>query len=333
MIDLILDWARNAWAEWFGIGPVGLTTAVLAGGPAHRNRFALFVFDHRDRSPRAFIKTALDATERGFVEGEAAAVRSLENLELPGLAAVAPKLLGNLAIGDAYAAAYRTMAGKRLVVPEMIGRVGIVGRRSMARFWEMTSDFGIRLAASTYGANDYDERALGERVEMFLSWFKVEGRIRRELDGFRQALERETIRWHPSWQHGDLAVGNVLLRHGDLQLVDWEAAGNDYEPWFDLTTAPAATVILACRQTGRPPAIVALPVLSDKGWTGTAMSGVLRKRWTHPFPIGWAVTLTTMHMALRRAAENRAMPSDYVGLVSLLAADSAIRSAASWAVP
>ena len=332
MIDDLLTWARESWRAWFGRPATFLSPAVLAGGPAHQQRFALFLFEGTKSHPDVFVKVSLDEKERKHVEAETTAIESLRGISLPLLNAQLPRSFGRHEIGSTFAAAYGVLAGRRINVPPLLGHVGRGGQKSMTRFWGATSEFGMKLAAMTPRSDDLgDERQLGERVGAFLATFEVDSGTRRNLEAFQRNLERERISWSPVWQHGDLAVGNVLLDGNGFRFLDWEAARDDYEPWFDLTTAPPAAVVLGCRQTGQTPGQVAPVVLSRTAWAGASMSREIEKHWNQSFPIGWAILLTTMRMALRRSNEGRTMHSEYSSLVAQLAADPHIRTDASWA--
>ena len=108
-------------------------------------------------------------------------------------------------------------------------------------------------------------------------------------------------------------------------MIDWEAASDQYEPWFDLTTAPAAPDVLAHRQTGGPFQEVAERVLAPTHWTGAEMRTAIEARWDFPLPAAWGITLSTMRLALRHATKGSAMPNQYADLVRLASADTAVR--------
>jgi aminoglycoside phosphotransferase (APT) family kinase protein len=329
VIGPLLDWVGRSWTAWFGDSPGPLHTGLLAGGPAHRARVSVFVFNRSERNPRIFVKVALSAREGRYVAEEFGAVQTLAS-HGGEVASLVPMPLGTTAEGDWLAAAYEVVPGRRLVVPQLNRRIGPIGRRELSRFWDEAAHVGVGLAAAGTAANR-DESALGGIVDKFRSGVEIESRARADVDAFRFALERERVRWTPTWQHGDVAVGNVLVHRGKLRLVDWEAARSDYEPWFDLATAPVAAVILARRQTGQSVTEAATTVLSEDGWVGSTLATTVRRNWIWDLPIGWAVALVSMRMANRRMAEDRAMPSDYVDLALALITDRSLRTKTEWA--
>ena len=329
MIPSMLDWLARSWVDWFGDVPGELHTGFLAGGPAHRSRVSAFVFNRSEREPRLFVKVALSARESRYVRDEFRAVEALTG-HSSEVSKLPPSPLGVMADEGWLAAAYEVVPGRRLLVPQLHGRIGPIGRRELSRFWNGAARVGTDLAAVENGAHR-DERALGEVVAEFGRLYDVAGREAAHLRAFRARLERERVRWNPSWQHGDVAVGNVLIDNGELRLVDWEAASPDYEPWFDLATAPVAAAILASRQTGCPVMEAVTSVLPEESWVGRNLTSTMRRYWRWEIPIGWAVALTCMRMAIRRSAQGRTMASDYGTLAMSLIADRSVFARVEWA--
>ncbi len=225
--------------------------------------------------------------------------------------------------------------GRRLLVPYLAAPANPLSRRLMGRFFRRAFEWSARLAEATRHPVARDERALGELIERFKGAAALPSpKAGDRIDSFRRAVEQSRIRWHPVWQHGDLAVGNVLLRRRTLQCLDWEHAIPRGEPWFDMAQAPGATSRLAHRQSiGRSAREAALSVLAPGHWVGERLQKELQRVWLHPLPLGWAVAVTTMATALRQREDRRMGADDWTDFAATLVVDDEVRSAIPWLVP
>lgn len=335
MIDRLERHARDGWHTWFGRPAPDLEMVLGSGGPAHPARAAVFVFPTSSSRPRLVMKIAFSELEGGFIQHEFTALSTIRPLLPPDLLPTMPQALDLIVESDFTVLSVTALDGRRLLVPYLAAPANPLSRRLMGQFFRRSFEWSSRLAEATRHPEDRDERALGAVIERFKGRAAAPSRKAGDrLDSFRRAIEQSRIRWHPVWQHGDLAVGNVLLRQRTLQCLDWEHAIPQGEPWFDAAQAPAATSRLARRQSiARSAREAALSVLAPGHWVGDRLQEELRHVWHHPLPLGWAVAVTAMATALRQQEDRRMGADDWADFAAALVVDDEVRSAIPWLVP
>lgn len=330
-----LDWVLSEWTGWFSEAPpASLCPVFLAGGPAHRTRASMFLFENAKPVPRVVIKIAFTGAEAGHLRGELNALRAVRLVLPADLADTIPRALGLTDLHGRTLLATEAMAGKRLLVPYLDHRPYFSGRRLLRRYHVQSFAWTRRLADSTARSHHTaDEGMLEELVERFLATNALSSTRAQEVRAFGRAVGRSQIRWFPAWQHGDLSVGNVLRHRGGLRFLDWEHASADSPPWLDVSYAPVAALLLALAQ-GAAGSLseVATRVLA-RGWVRTILEYELGRVWTYPLPLEWAVTLTAMSVGLRQAAEGRQGGDEWTSFALAALTEREFRDELDWLSP
>jgi hypothetical protein len=336
MLDLLMARASEEWARWFpGEHDPGFSPMMLAGGPAHRDRISILLFPEGAASPRVIMKIGFTSREGEFLASEFAAMDQVWPRLPVSLQDSVPRALDLYRTDGTTAMAAGVLTGNRLLVPGLTGDIPPKAREIMDSFFRRSFGFARALADATTSPMPSDSAALAKLPNEFAERFLGDDPefASRVLD-FGRAISGTPIVWYPAWQHQDVAVGNVLDDDGILRFVDWEHAGGDCVPWFDIAFAPVVTSHLA-RRVDRIPSVgdAALGVLG----TETAIGGVLRERmeevWDYPLPLSWAVTLTAMEGAMRRLDDGREGSPEWVELVRLILCDQVFRARVSWMAP
>jgi hypothetical protein len=334
VITELTEYAREHWAGWFGSSPEEISIALGSGGPAHRTRAAVFLFEGRRRRPSVVMKIAFTELESSFLRHEHDALTRVRPL-LPGaMPSSVPPALGLAVIEGNTVLSMGAVAGRRLLVPNLGGSGGRLARSLLSDFFRKSFDWSKKLAQATRSPILLDGSHLAEIVDRFASLPLDSPGLDERLPGFRRAVEESGIQWSTSWQHADLAVGNVLIHRGELRLLDWEHADQQSQPWFDIAQSPGATARLAKRQSGLGSSrAAALAALGGSGWAGEVLRAEMEGTWDHPLPMGWAIALSSMATAIRQRDDARMGAEDWMELSAALIADDELRAALPWMVP
>ena len=326
--------AAERWPAWFGRDAErGLQPIALAGGPAHQRRAIVFLLESGERRPAAALKIAFTPQEEEYLEAEFRALSDVWPSLPPGMRATVPRALGLDRVDGRLVLATEVLEGRRLLVPYVTGRGSIRSKRLVTAFFAGAFSWSNELAGAT-PAGEADESDLLEMVEGFLALYSIDGGASRELRAFSRALGRERIRWTRSWQHRDVAVGNVVTHRGSLRFLDWEHASSSSEPWFDVAYAPGALAFLGHRQSAFPSVReAAVSVLGMDAWAGGILRREMEQAWRHPLPLAWAVALVVMSTAVRRRRRGRGGWTSWGELALCLMADRDFRRAAAWLAP
>jgi hypothetical protein len=336
MLDLLMARAGDEWPRWFpGEATPGLFPMLLAGGPAHRDRISVLIFPDGASAPRVIMKIGFTPREGEFLTSEFGAMDQLWPQLPDDLRSSMPRALDLHRIEGVTALAAGVVTGNRLLVPGLTGDVPPRARDIMDSFFRRSFRFARALADATSSPSPRDSGPLADVAGEFARRFLADQPdFQSQVQDFAGAIQATSIEWHPAWQHQDVAVGNVLEDGEDLRFVDWEHAGGDCVPWFDIAFAPVVTSHLA-RRVDRIPSVetAALGVLGGE----TAIGAVLRERmeeiWDYPLPLSWGVTLTAMEGAMRRLDDGREGSPEWVELVRLMMCDETFRSKVDWLVP
>jgi hypothetical protein len=331
----VLAYAERMWPEWFPRKPAGgLEPIVLAGGPAHHPRAAVFVFPAGESKPSVVMKVAFTRAEAAFLEQEFRALSEVRRAAAGPILGTFPAPLGFEDSGRPVILALRAVEGRRLLVPNVTRRGSPSTRRLMRDFLARSFDWSRRLAGASEPGPPEGQEKLEDLVERFVSVHEVTGPARSRLQSFGRAIGRNRVRWTAGWQHRDVSVGNVLVHRGTLRLVDWEHAGPGCEPWFDTAYAPGAAVMLAKHQGQRTSVrAAALTALNRRHWLGAVMAREMENAWHYPLPLPWAVALTIMSTALRRERDGRVGWADWVDLALWMFSDVEARDEVGWLCP
>ena len=336
MLDLLMARAVDEWPRWFpGETTPGLSPMLLSGGPAHRDRISVLIFPDDARAPRVIMKIGFTPREGEFLTSEFEAMDQLWPQLPADLQTSMPRALDLYQNEGSTAMAAGVVTGNRLLVPGLTGDVPPKAREIMDSFFRRSFLFARALAEATRSPSPRDSGPLAGIAEEFADSFLADepdfqGRVR----DFGAAIEATEIEWHPAWQHQDVAVGNVLEDGENLRFVDWEHAGGDCVPWFDIAFAPVVTSHLA-RRVDRIPSVetAALGVLGGETAIGSVLRERMEKIWDYPLPLSWGVTLTAMEGAMRRLDDGREGSPEWVELVRLMMCDETFRSKVEWLVP
>jgi hypothetical protein len=319
---------------WFDRGHEDLGIAIGSGGPAHRTRAAVFVFDDHRRSPSVVMKIAFTELEAGFLRHEHAALAELRP-QLPApMRRSMPRALGIAVIDGNTVLSMEALPGKRLLVPNLGGTGGPLPRKLLGDFYRKSFEWSRALAAATSSDKKLDGSALADLVDRYVALGPLAGPAADRAASFRRSVDASGIEWSHSWQHADLAVGNVLIHRGELRLLDREHASAESQPWFDLAQSPGATARLAKRQTGAGSSRdAAMRALGRSGWAGGLLRMEMERVWDDRMPLGWAVALASMATAIRQADDARMGAEDWSELTAALLADDELRAEVPWMVP
>jgi hypothetical protein len=331
----IVRYATERWPDWFGTdGARSVEQIVMAGGRAARRRAIVFLMSTTESRPAVAIKIAFTPREEDFLEAEFAALSDLRPSLPPGLRATVPEALGLDRVGGHLMLFTHVLEGRRLLVPHLTRRASLVSKRLIRAFLARSFSWSNELAQTTGQAEQADEAELQDVIDRFLALYPIGGGAQRDIRAFARALGRERIRWSPSWQHRDVAVGNVLNHKGTLRVLDWEHASARTEPWFDIAYAPGALTLLAQQQDAfHSVRHAALAVLGRDAWAGGVLRGEMERVWHHPLPLSWAVALVVMNTAVRSRGHGRNGWASWGELAMCLLADRELRQTAGWLVP
>jgi hypothetical protein len=334
VIGALTEYAEEQWGVWFERGHEQLAIAIGSGGPAHRTRAAVFVFDGHRRRPSVVMKIAFTKLEAGFLRYEHGALAELRPQLPVEMRRSMPRALGIAEIDGNTVFSMEALPGKRLLVPNLGGAGGSLPRKLLGDFYRKSFEWSHDLAIATSSRRRLDGSALADIVDRYMRLAPESGPTADRLAGFRSAVEASGAEWSPSWQHADLAVGNVLIDRGELRLLDWEHASAESQPWFDLAQSPGATARLARRQTGAGSSReAAMRALGRQGWAGEVLRAEMERIWDDRMPLGWAVALASMATAIRQADDARMGAEDWTELTAALFADDELRSELPWMVP
>lgn len=332
----VVRWISDDWLDWFPneTAVPSLRWVIQAGGPAHRGRGSYYVFAGREPTPRLIVKVGSSERERRFVAAEHGAMSAVRKVVAKELEATIPVPLGIEHWPNRTAMATLMMPGRRLLVPFLPGPGSTWAARLFRRYTAGCFRWARRLAASGSGESA-DEASLAEVAERFAADPDVPSPTAEAARSFGGALTRARVRWEPTWQHGDVSVGNLLMHRRRLRFLDWEHASPTYPPWLDIAFSPAAALVLAWRQQPSGSfADMAGRILARNHWVGSVLASEMDAAWRgFPLPITWAVTLTAMETALRQGGEDRHGKAFWSDFVSTTLTDDVFRRQVGWLSP
>ena len=334
MIEELTGYARENWLSWFGHSPGSVGIAIGSGGPAHRTRAAVFVFEDRRTRPSVVMKIAFTELEAGFLRHEHDALTEIRPLLPEPMRPTVPRALGLAEIESNTVLTMEALAGRRLLVPDLNGSGGALPRSLMGDFYRKSFSWSHDLAVATTSGESLNGSDLAAIVDRYLGLVSHSAETGERLKSFRDAVAESGIGWSTSWQHADLAVGNVLMHRGELRLLDWEHASDRSQPWFDLAQSVGATARLAKRQSGAASARdAAMSAIGRSGWAGDVLRAELERAWDNRIPLGWVIALSSMATAIRQADDSRMGAEDWTEFAAALVADNELRSELPWMVP
>jgi hypothetical protein len=176
--------------------------------------------------------------------------------------------------------------GAQPVVPPLLGRPDRFAVDSLDCYLVAALTFGRDLARATSA----DGHGAADSLDEFSRLYGGSA-----LDGLRE--HSGTRR---SWQHGDLAPGNVLLSRSGAQLIDWEHASPAHYPWHDAAYLALVLSLIAAYQTGSSVSVAFDALYREDSWGGKLVRERIAEYWDSAAPIGKAITITAVDVAIRR---------------------------------
>lgn len=294
MTEWIEDFAMRHWREWTGRSPRRLTSAILTSSRHRHQRFTLILADGL-RRPEVVAKVSADPQHSVSIRREFSALRAAER-ELPERFTNQMPRAFHLAEESAGTALFcSAMPGKRLLVPPLLARPD--------RRWQR--EFADVIAAVLRWTAELSRLTRTSRAD-------TSGIIRDSIGRFPEfgsdisALAR--IEAPHSWQHGDVAVGNILKTRQDLGLIDWEHASPTSLPWHDRAYVVLATGLLAAHQAGVDPVTGFDALYAPDSWCGDLVRLCLEDTWDQSVEVAPAVHLTALSLAAHRTDAQGAWP-------------------------
>lgn len=325
------SWVSAHWASW-SQGRRGLTYRCALKG-TRQDRMTLFYFARESRSPDLVVKIAGDVGERVPAQAEFRALTQVRSALRLDAFDLAPEALG-LHRGQRYSAVALTpVPGRRIALPLLTRRSpSVLERRATLAYFRMADTVSRQLGTSL--SSSLQARPLGalsDQLASFRSLGSVSDQARERLSALEQRVATATGQYTPSWQHGDVAPGNLLVSRSGPRLIDWEAAGPHHQPWFDAAYSWLTIARLTQRQGSDWSASRALAHLhGEEGWLGRRLARETQRGWDHELPHRWAATFVAVELALTYGQAGQAAWSPYV---EAMLTDDSVRSRCTWMVP
>lgn len=295
-------------------------------------RATLAYFADTGSKPALIVKVCGRSQDRDPARSEYEALSAVE--ETTGLLGgrLHPRPFGCLTTPGFSAVSMEALDGRRL---ELVG-LSRPGSRwlSRRRFSSYVSDTR-RIVRTMASHDDGDARRDGLRLA-------TAGRRLLEADVLRiktqdlleeqvARLEKSSAAWRPTWQHGDLAPGNILRTGQGLRLIDWEDARPDRFPWHDLCYVPLTVCRLIEREAVRwPPPRAVVHALATDRWSGAILRRALTDEWTFDLSIEDGLLTTLIDLTERTLACGRV--SLWAHYLDAILTDAEVRRRCAWLV-
>ena len=279
--------AAEHWQEWTHRCPRGLRTAIIAP-THHRSEKLTLLFADGLGPPRVVVKVGQSrwAVDR-IVDEHNALLRARKELP-PSISARAPAPLDLVSMKNGSKALFTTaLRGRLPVFPHLLSATDRAGKASVERY----------LTALVRWAADIDEathKNAGHQPDPALAYLE---RFPEDQNAERLANVAGDER---SWQHGDPALGNVLLTRHDFAIIDWEYASPDKLPWHDLAYLVLQMALNAAHQSELPPVEALCALYRPGSWCGDLVHRCISESWRYPVGISEGVALTAMTLAVER---------------------------------
>jgi hypothetical protein len=278
--------AAERWREWTDRHPRGLRTAIITAA-RHRNEKLTILIADRFGPPRVVAKVGRSRRVANRIAAEHRALLRARRELPPAISARGPEPLDLVSIADGTALFTTALRGRRPVFPQLLSATDRAGKASVERY----------LTALMRWATEVDRvtrRQTTQHPDPALTYLE---RFPSHQDAERFAHLAGDAR---SWQHGDPALGNVLLARRGFGIIDWEYASPDKLPWHDLAYLVLQMALHAAHQTRLPP-VEALRTLYRPGsWCGDLVHRHITEVWRYPVSIPEGVALTAMALAVER---------------------------------
>lgn len=321
-------WVEASWSSWTNNDrPPGKTLTIRGRKPG---RQSLLVFSYQGFRPAVIVKLATDPHGRCRLRQEFAALVSLHGIHDSRMNTAAPQPYGARDLRGGYAIAMEALPGGRLEAPQF-KRFGPVQRRHLQHYVAIVDELSGRLASAS-AQPDRDGPQKAARVVNRFATLCTNETVSRRAHAFAETLGSSDLLWLSSWQHGDPSIGNILTHRGRAAFVDWEDARPDHPSWLDAAMVPLAIVHMGALQQALPVDSEAVTAtLGLRSRPGRIVHAELAARWTHPLPLGWAVTLACIYLAVRPTWDGHTPVKHGMEVASALLADPDCRKQVPWA--
>lgn len=321
-------WMESEWSKWTTGRAVGAELTLVGRKP---DRLTFLFFEAGSAEPSVAVKTARQESDRERLLRELDVLTRLHNLEGRRERACAPAPYGSRSFGGLFAIATQAWGGRRLTPPHP-ECPNALQQRTLRQYVDVVDTLSRELASlSTGEASDQVDRT-AETARRFAAVCPAE--VVPVACSFAEAVARSGLSLPLVWQHGDPSPGNIIVERERPALVDWEDAGPDYPPWWDLALVPFILTHGRAAHMKRPlDGEVVRLTLTEEGRTGRTLALELSARWPSAIPLGWGITLATMDVALRLVRSGRAGATHGMAMASALLTDERCRADASWATP
>ena len=286
MIPWVEQYAAERWREWTDRRPRRLRTAIITAARHGNEKLTIMIADGLG-PPRVVVKVGRSGRAVDRIAGEHRALLRARREMPPRISARAPEPLDLVSIEHGTALFTTALRGRRPVFPRLLSATDRAGKASVERYltalvrWTIEVDEATRSQAAQHPdpALTYLERFPGQQ----------------EAERFAHLAGDER-----SWQHGDPALGNVLLTRRGFGIIDWEYASPDKLPWNDLAYVVLQMALNAAYQARLPP-VEALGALYRSGsWCGDLVHRYISEAWRYRLGIPEGVALTAMTLAVER---------------------------------
>jgi hypothetical protein len=292
---------------------------VASNAATRQDRGLVVVFTGSSEQPVAFAKVALAVAGQEAIRNE---FRSLLQV-WPRRAALAfrlPKPIGLHLDDEGGFALFSAVAGRTLTSRTLTPRRrGFSDRRAatlFSRFAAKAVDVSGSLARLRAPNEGGAPIIWSDVVEEFSDQLIAGTDLKHTLQDFANRLAADDARALPCWQHGDLAMGNLLFSPTDVGVVDWEKASEAYPAWFDQTYALASLAFFG-PDRHHPGANLAR-VFDDRGVVGSSLREMTEAHWKHDIPLGQALALTAIESALASNRLGRGGTERWIDLTAAL---------------
>ncbi len=330
-MDRLVQLATEKWEGWLGAPPGDLEMAMLSRGSRTSRRIVALIGEQGSEHPSVVIKGTPLVENDTTLAAEANALTSAAST-IPAQAPTRPpRLLDSFeAEGWGFIATSR-VPGRPLALPGVTRTRTKRDRAVWTRYVEGTCDWTASLARATVSPNGHSLDELIRLLDPIRA--RVGGQMANSTLSAVETALQDGDPWHSAWQHGDVAIGNVLVDGPDLQYVDWERANDEGPVWRDLAYLPIVTVMLAMHETRTSNVTEAMKVLDPNTWLGGLIKEQVESHWVGPPSVGIGVLLTTLQTAAIITARGDGREQPWLAAAEALLSDQSIRHQIQWICP
>ncbi len=332
MLDQAIRWSDQRWSIWFP-GETPSRHDIVVNWSRRPGQMLIFRQSDRAARPRAVLKLGSGTSAGAELVREFRNLGDVRDLLPPHHRHLVPEPLSVLSLPKLTVLAMTVIPGRRLRLASPAASRSPRAVRRLRRYVSSVGEWS-RILAGYGAARDAHTTRTGLSEFMRLPTDEVfEAPDRDKLASFTSAAAASGIMTPPTWQHGDVAVGNLLQTRRGIAVVDWATASSRFPPWFDqcylmLTLAKS---VGDRQQLGAAGALSR--VLGVDTWCGRTLADTIGRGWRFEAPLGWALLMTSIEQVKRAVVSSFPPPDWYVAVASALMSDDQLRERAAWAVP